>query len=206
MSKYIDDMKSALVTYKTAKQNAEKRLQEIRELYGDEAGERESERQEKQLTSARQRAEAAIREAYSEGVYFAEQWGKLDGALLTDDVKLLDAGLVDVDAFETLKNRHRDNGTMMLALKKYGERMNAAAAQEAREKGDILSGMTAPYNVRDIVTGADKVENWKRAKTQALGMLDMIDGKGAYSAPWAKALGNALGDQTIEHFGEGASY
>jgi len=201
MSKYIDDMKSALVTYKTAKQNAEKRLQEIRELYGDEAGERESERQEKQLTSARERAEAAIREAYSEGVYLAEQWGKLDGTRLTDDVKLLDAGLVDVDAFETLKNRHRDNGTMMLALKKYGERMNAAAAQEAREKGDFLA-MTAPYNVRDIVTGADKVENWKRAKTQALGVLDMIDGKGAYSDPWTKTLGNALGDESIEHFGE----
>ena len=202
MSKYIDDMKSALVTYKTAKQNAEKRLQEIRELYGDEAGERESERQEKQLTSARQRAEAAIREAYSEGVYLAEQWGKLDGGRLTDDVKLLDAGLVDVDAFEMLKNRHRDNGTMMLALKKYGERMNAAAAQEAREKGDVLSGMTAPYNVRDIVTGAEKVENWKRAKTQALDVLDMIDGKGAYSDPWTKALGNALGGESIEHFGE----
>ena len=201
MSKYIDDMKSALVTYKTAKQNAEKRLQEIRELYGDEAGERESERQEKQLTSARQRAEAAIREAYSEGVYLAEQWGKLDGARLTDDVKLLDAGLVDADAFETLKNRHRDNGTMMLALKKYGERMNAAAVQEAREKGDF-SAMTAPYNVRDIVTGADKVENWKRAKTQALDVLDMIDGKGAYSDPWTKALGNALGGESIEHFGE----
>ena len=75
---------------------------------------------------------------------------------------------------------------MLLALKKYGERMNAAAAQEAREKGDVMAGMTTPYNVRDIVTGADKVENWNRAKKQA--------------------LGNALGDQTIEHFGEGASY
>ena len=84
--------------------------------------------------------------------------------------------------------------------------MNAAAAQEAREKGDALSGMTAPYNVRDIVTGAEKVENWKRAKTQALGVLDMIDGKGAYSDPWTQALGNALGDETIEHFGEGAAY
>lgn len=204
MSKYIDDMKSALVTYKTAKQNAEKRLQEIRELYGDEAGEHESERQAKQLTAARERAEAAIREAYSEGVYLAEQWGKLDGARLTDDVKLLDAGLVDVDAFEALKTRHRDNATMLLALKKYGERMNAAAAQDDREKGGL--GMAAPFNVGDITTGAEKVENWNRAKKQALGVLDMIDGKGAYSDPWTQALGNALGDQTIEHFGEGASY
>lgn len=206
MSKYIDDMKSALVTYKTAKQNAENRLKEIRELYGDEAGQREQERQEKQLKSARATAEAAIREAYSEGIYLAEQWAKLDGTRLTDDVKLLDAGLVDVDAFEALKERHRDNATMLLALKKYGERMNAAAAQEAREKSDVMAGMATPYNVRDIVTGAEKVENWNRAKKQAMGVLDMIDGKGAYSDPWAQSLGNALGDQSIEHFGEGASY
>ena len=204
MSKYIDDMKSALVTYKTAKQNAEKRLQEIRELYGDEAGQHESERQAKQLTAARERAEAAIREAYSEGVYLAEQWGKLDGARLTDDVKLLDAGLVDAEAFEALKTRHRDNATMLLALKKYGERMNAAAAQERAKTGELP--IAEPYNVRDITTGAEKVENWKRAKTQALGVLDMIDGKGAYSDPWTQALGNALGDETIEHFGEGAAY
>ena len=204
MSKYIDDMKSALVTYKTAKQNAEKRLQEIRELYGDEAGQHESERQAKQLTAARERAEAAIREAYSEGVYLAEQWGKLDGARLTDDVKLLDAGLVDAEAFEALKTRHRDNATMLLALKKYGERMNAAAAQERAKTGELP--IAEPYNVRDITTGAEKVENWNRAKKQALGVLDMIDGKGAYSDPWTQALGNALGDQTIEHFGEGASY
>ena len=46
----------------------------------------------------------------------------------------------------------------------------------------------------------------ERAKTQALGVLDMIDGKGAYSDPWTQALGNALGDETIEHFGEGAAY
>ena len=204
MSKYIDDMKSALVTYKTAKQNAEKRLQEIRELYGDEAGQHESERQAKQLTAERERAEAAIREAYSEGVYLAEQWGKLDGARLTDDVKLLDAGLVDVDAFETLKERHRDNATMLLALKKYGERMNAAATQERAKTGDLP--LAAPYNVRDITTGADKVENWNRAKKQALDVLDMIDGKGAYSDPWNKAVGAAFSDEALAHFGEGASY
>ena len=206
MSKYIDNMKSALVTYKTAKQDAEKRLQEIRELYGDEAGQHESERQEKQLKNARATAEAAIREAYSEGHYLAEQWGKPNGSQLTDDLKLFDAGMVTPEVFETLKARYRDNATMSAALKAKGQQLNAAAAQEGKDKGDFLSGMQEPYNVRDIMTAQDKLKYWDGLKAQALDVLDMIDGKGAYSDPWAQALGNALGDETIEHFGEGAAY
>lgn len=204
MSKYIDDMKNALYSYRTTKLEAEKKVKETRDLYGDEAGDRERERQEKQLSVARERAEGAIREAYSEGVYMAEQWGKLDGSQLTDDMKLLDAGMVDVDAFDKLKERHSDNATMLLALKKYGERMNDMAAHLDREKGGM--GMSAPYDISDIVTGEERVKNWKNARESALGMLDMIDGKGAYSDPWSRALGNTMGEQTIEHFGEGATY
>ena len=206
MNKYIDDMKKALTGYKTAKQDVEKRLQEIELLYGKEAAQHESERQAKQLAGARERAEASIRSAYGEGVRLAEQWGKLDGGRLTDDVKLLDAGLVDSDAFEGLKTRYADNATMLLALKKYGEKQNAAAVAERQAKGDSLAQMEVPYNVRDIVTGADKVNNWKQAQKQALDVLDMIDGAGAYADPWTRSLGDALGDETISHFGEGAAY
>lgn len=204
MSKYTDDMKRALVTYRDAKQKANQRLQEVKEYYGDEAAQREQERLEKQLKNARSTAEAAIREAYSEGHYLAEQWGKPDGSQLTDDLKLFDAGMVTPDVFETLKARYRNNATMSAALKAQGEKLNAAAATADREKGGL--GMVEPYNVRDIQTGADKVKGWDKLKKQALDTLDMIDGKGAYSDPWTQALGNALGDQTIEHFGEGASY
>ena len=199
-------MKKALTGYKTAKQDVEKRLQEIELLYGKEAAQHESERQAKQLAGARERAEASIRSAYGEGVRLAEQWGKLDGGRLTDDVKLLDAGLVDADHFEELKARYQSNATMLAALRKYGERMNAAAVAERQAKGDSLAQMEVPYNVRDIVTGADKVNNWKQAQKQALDVLDMIDGKGAYSDPWTRSVGNALGDEVIAHFGEGAAY
>lgn len=200
MSKYTDDMKRALVAYREAKQKADQRLQEVKEYYGDEAAQREQERLEKQLKSARDTAEDAIKEAYSEGHYLAEQWGKPDGSQLTDDLKLFDAGMVTPDVFETLKARYRNNATMSAALKAQGEKLNAAAAQADREKGGL--GFAEPYNVRDITTGADKVNGWDKLKKQALDTLDMIDGKGAYSDPWNKALGNALGDQTIEHFGE----
>ena len=205
MSRYIDDMKRALVTYRDAKQKANQRLQEIKDYYGDEAAQREQERQEKQLKSARATAEAAIREAYSEGHYLAEQWAKPDGSRLTDDMKLFDAGLVTPEVFEQLKGRYSDNSTMLSALKAQGEKLNAAAAKEAEEKGDRMAAFGGqPYNTRDIVTGADKLKGWDSMKKKALDTLDMIDGKGAYSDPWTQALGKHLGAETIEHFGEGS--
>lgn len=202
MGRYIDDMKRALVTYRDAKQKAEQRLQEVRDYYGDEAAQREQERQEKQLKSARATAEAAIREAYSEGHYLAEQWAKPDGSRLTDDMKLFEAGLVTPEVFEQLKGRYSDNSTMLSALKAQGEKLNAAAAQADRDGGGL--GMAEPYNVRDIVTGADKLKGWETARKQAFDTLDMIDGKGAYSDPWTQAIGKHLGAETIDHFGEGS--
>lgn len=201
MSKYADDMKQAIVAYKTAHKNAEANIKRIVEDYGEEAGQHETERQERLLSTARQRAEAAIREAYSEGLYLAEQWGKPDGSRLTDDLKLFDAGIVTPEVFDQLKARYKDNATMLSALKAQGEKLNAAAAQAAKDRGEMA--LASPYDTRDIVTPGDKVENWKKLKAQALDALDMVDGSGSYSDPWSQSLGNALGDEVINHFGEG---
>ena len=202
MSKYTDDMKQALITYRATRQKAEARYNEIKDLYGEEAVQREKERQEKQLKAARDAAEAAIREAYSEGHYLAEQWGKPDGSKLTDDLKLFDAGMVTPEVFETLKARYKDNATMSAALKAKGQQLNAAAAKEGQEKGDFLAGAMEPYKTRDIMTGPDMLKYWDSMKAKALDALDMLDGTGNYTDSWSRALGAALGDQTIDHFGE----
>lgn len=204
MNKYISDMKNAVTTYKTAKDQAQQRYNEIKQLYGDEAAEKENSRLQKNLATARSTAEAAIKEAYGEGVYAAEQWGKLDGSKLTDDIKLLDAGLVDVNEFEKLKSRHRDNATMLMALKKFGEKQNATAQQEQAKTGHL--SLAEPYNTRDIVTLPDKLDNWKQAKAQALDYLDMVDGRGAYADDWSKTLGKVMIDEGLSHFGEGGSF
>ena len=205
MSKYIDEMKSAVQSYKDTKQRADERIKLVRESYGEDAAKYEQDKIEQQIKAARTTAEAAIKEAYSEGVYLAEQWGKLDGARLTDDVKLLDAGLVDAEAFEKLKARHQDNATMLAALKKYGEQQNAAALKAAQDSGRPFV-MEMPFNVRDIVTLDDKMHSWENAKSEALNMLDMIDGAGSFSDPWTRALGDSFGASMIEHFGEGVKY
>ena len=202
MNRYVENMKQALGNYQSAKSKAAQRLQEVKEYYGEEAAQRERERQAKQLQSARATAETAIGKAYSEGRYMTEQWAKPDGSRLTDDMKLFDAGLVTPEVFEQLKGRYSDNATMLSALKAQGERLNREAAQANRDKGGL--GLAEPYNVRDIQTGADKLKAWDGLKRQALGVLDMLDGAGAYSDPWMQAMGKHLGGETIEHFGEGS--
>lgn len=203
MSKYSDDMKKALVDYKAARTAAEARYNEIKVLYGDEAQTRERERQEKKLKAARSAAETAIQTAHRDGRYIVEQWGRPNGSELTDDMKLFEAGLVTPEVFDQLKERYHDNATMLAAIKAQGEKLNRAAQQEADKSGDFFAGAKEPYKVRDIVTAADKVKNWDKLKAQALDVLDMIDGTGNYQDSWNRSLGAALGEQTIEHFGEG---
>lgn len=205
MSKYIDDMRAALAGYRDVLKKADYHVQQIREYHGEEAAEREKERSAKQLEAAKTKAEAAIREAYSEGVYLAQKWANPDGSQLTDDMKLFDAGLVTPEVFDTLKRRYSNNATMLSALKAKGEKLNADAAKADREAGGV-GVMVEPYNVRDIATGADKVKNWERAKASALEALDMIDGSGKYSDDWGRTFGRAMSDEMIEHFGEGISF
>lgn len=200
MSKYADDMKQAIMTYRNRYKNAEANIKLVVENYGEEAGQRELERQEKNLKAEREKAAAAIREAYSEGVYLAERWGQPDGSRLTDDLKLFDAGIVTPEVFDQLKARYKDNATMLSALKAQGEKLNAAAAQAAKDRGEMA--LASPYDTRDIVTLDDKLKNWKTLKAQALDALDMIDGTGNYADSWARSLGNVLGDEVINHFGE----
>ena len=202
MGKYVDDMKKAITGYKSAYQAAEQRLKAVGEDYGKEAAERELERQTQILAGAREKAEKAIRDAYSEGVYLAEQWGKPDGSRLTDDLKLFDAGIVTPEIFNDLKARYRDNATMLAALKAQGDKLNAAAAEKSRTEGGLA--MSTVYDTSDITTLEDKLNGWKQLKAQAIDTLDMIDGTGNYSDQWTQTLGNVLGEEMINHFGEGS--
>jgi hypothetical protein len=205
MNKYINDMRAAMAEYKDVLNKATAHIEQIRQYHGEEAARREQERAVKQQEAAKAKAAAAIREAYSEGVYLATEWGKPDGSRLTDDMKLFDAGLVTPEVFDTLKQRYSNNATMLSALKVRGEKLNAEAAKADREAGG-LGVMVEPYKVRDIVTPAEKLKNWEKAKAGALEALDMLDGSGKYAGGWGRAVGNAMGDQMIEHFGEGISY
>lgn len=202
MNKNAETIKNALQTYKTKRDAADARIKQIRELYGEEAAQHEAERQNKAMKTARTEAESAIRAATGEGRRAAEAWGRMDGSKLTDDVKLLDNGLVDVQTFNELKGRYKDNHTMLSALRKYADKQNAAAMKEAHEKGDLP--LAEPFETRDIPTPADKVKKWDNVQARAFDMMDAMDGTGKYSNPhdWGASFVKAAMPQELEHFGE----
>lgn len=203
MNKNAEAIKNALKAYKTKRDTADERIKNIRETYGEEAAQREAERQNKALKQARAEVESTIRAAHGEGRRAAESWGKLDGSKLTDDIKLLDAGLVDAAAFRDLKERYKDNSSMLTALKKYADKQNAAAMKEAHEKGGLP--LAEPFETRDIPTAEGKAKGWDRARDSALDMLDAMDGTGKYGNPhdWGASFVKAAMPETLEHFGEG---
>lgn len=207
MNKHIETMKKQINDYKALYDAAEARVKQITEDYGEEAGKREQERQDKKLQTARAAAQAAISEAYKEGTRTAREWGAMDGSKLTDDVKLLDGNLVSPADFEELKKKHSGNAMMLKALRQYGEKQNAAAVKEAEEKGDKMAAFgVKPYKVQDIVTVSDKLETWERAQKAAVNCLDMVDGSGNYSDSWTRAFTKEAGGKQLETFGEDEAF
>lgn len=206
MNQHAVNMKNALNEYKKATEAAKQQIKFITDTYGKEAGEAEKEIQAKKLERARATAVDTITKAAGAGHKEAEAWGRLDGSKLTDDVKLLDAGLVDKAEFDRLKEKYSGNYTMLHALRKYGEKQNKEAGDKIRSSGGdgLEAALAEPYNVRDIPTAEDKPKRWEKTQAQALDLLDAMDGSGKYKNPhdWGAAFIQAAMPETLEHFGE----
>ena len=197
-----NNIRSALKEYKSKVDQAKSRIDQVKQEFGDEAEARERERLEAGLKSAREKAEAVIRDSHREAVENTMKWGQLDGSKLTDDVKLLENGLVDPAEFDRLKGKYHDNATMLKALKKYGDQENAKALEEAHKNGESFASVK--YNVHDISTADDRIVNWNKFQKSAVDRLDMIDGSGAYRDSWNQAFAKAFDAESgIDEFGEG---
>ncbi len=197
-----NNIRSALKEYKSKVDQAKSRLEQVKRDFGDEAEAMERERMEAGLKSAREKAETVISDSHREAVENTMKWGQLDGGNLTDDHKLLTAGLVDPAEFDRLKGKYHDNATMLKALKKYGDQENEKIMATAN--GKSLKDLTGTYNVRDISTADDRIVNWNKFQKSAVDRLDMIDGSGAYRDSWNQAFAKAFDAESgIDSFGEG---
>lgn len=206
MNQHAANMKKALNEYKKATDTAKQQIEFITNTYGQEAGEAETEIQAGKLERARTAAVDTINKAAGAGYKEAEAWGRLDGSKLTEDTKLLDAGLVDKAEFDRMKAKYSGNYTMLQALRRYGEKQNKEAGEAIRaNNGDGLeAALTEPFNLRDIPTAEEKMKKWEKAQASALDLLDAMDGTGKYSNPhdWGAAFTLAAMPETLEHFGE----
>lgn len=197
-----NNIRNALKSYKTTVDQAKDRLEQVKRDFGDEAEARERERLEKHMKAVREQAETVIRDSHREAVEHTMKWGQLDGGNLTDDAKLLTAGLVDPAEFDRLKEKYHDNATMLKALKNYGDQENGKLIKQAHEKGEHL--VSGTFNVKDITTADDRIVNWNKLQKSAVDRLDMIDGSGQYSDSWNQAFAKAFDAESgVDEFGEG---
>ena len=193
---YIRTMGEALRNYHNINQQIEKTIEQVRSQYGDEAAALESNRLSARRRDARQTAEAEIEKAYTAGITEAESWGTLKGSQITDDMKLLEAGLVDNVAFEDLKKRYKDNPTMLIALKKYGIRKNNETLQSG---ADLLAANAKRFVTEDIIDRDSMLKTAEIMLKRVRTTLDMIDGTGDYSGE-NHVVGRAMVDEMMKLF------
>lgn len=201
MNSNLEKMKNALLNYRAEREKVLTKVEQAKELYGEEAAYRENERLMKGLRATRATAEAQIQDAFAAGLEWATKWGRMDGKQITDDVKLFDAGIVTPEVFEDLKKRYYDNATMLQVLKFKGEELNEAHARQNGLDGNLPLG--EPYNVRDIITPRDRTQAFEQAKKEAMSLLDGLDGRGTYQDPYTQAMWGQMGNSVIDRFGEG---
>ena len=178
MNTYIQRTKAIIENYMKKANWTSAKIAEGRTIYQKEAMDKEEARLRGELAKARKEAESKIQSIYEEAVTPARNWGKLDGTKLTADADLLKGEGVTPEQFADLVERYHDNYTMLDRLRKYGENQNAAAAKQAREKGDNSFSWGGPYNVSDIPDSDYKVKEYDNMMKVANHFLNCADGTG----------------------------
>lgn len=199
MNSYITRCKNTVLDYLGKAQQTEAKITEGRSIYQAEAMEREEKRLRAELEKARKAAEEKLDAIYHEASVGAREWGQLDGAKLTADAQLLQGQGVTPDQFGQLVSKYQDNYTMLDALRKYGEKQNAAAIKEAREAGE--SGLVVgPYNLQSIPGPDAKQKEWDDMRRRAGHFLDIADGRGMDD--FTRGFARSTADREFEAWGQ----
>ena len=124
MNKYVQTMKTAITNYHNAIKEASSKMAENTRIYKPEEADKANDAIMAKLREAKNAALSAIAEASADGNREVDAWGQLDGAKITDDAKLLDAGAVNPDQFKGLVQKYQNNATMLQLLANYAEKQN----------------------------------------------------------------------------------
>lgn len=124
MNKHVETMKNAVTNYRKTVKAAVAKMDENTRLYKPEEAKKANAAIMAQLDKDRETVKGLIAEAKAAGLKDADAWGKLDGSKITDDAKLLDAGMVNPDQFRGLVEKYKGNATMLQLLANYAEKKN----------------------------------------------------------------------------------
>ena len=167
----MSNIKSVLRNYQKAAKTAQEKQRQARELYQPDAAERECARIAAWLDGERSKAQAAIDEDRKGRMKALDDWKRLDGSKLTDDVKLLDHNLVTVEQFSGMVEKYSENATMCAALARYAERRNADARKQAGA-GTVPESL---FPVGIVPTAEAKAQAISRTAAGAYSVIGLID-------------------------------
>lgn len=204
MNKHVQTMKNALSNYrKTVKASVVKMEENTRILKPEEAEKANAAIMEK-LAEDKATVKDLIREAQEAGQHDADAWGRLDGAAITPDARLLDAGAVNPEQFRGLVQKYQDNPTMLQLLANYAEKRNEqsggfSAIWNYGGKGN--AARTSPhFDTAGLPTAESKKAEFNSYAASAYSLADRIGnlekGRIGYGAD------SPLLIEELDHFGE----
>ena len=181
MNTYLSQMRDALSNYFTSAQALMAQKEKNSETYQTEVAREQNQGIDAKLSQLYADTWRKLQDAQAAGIAQAERWGELDGAKITDDVKLLGGHFELKKAqVEALVTKYKGNGTMCEALAKY-----------AREHNMVF------LNIPSV---AGKAEAWAYILDYAKGLLDQATNPPAIGFMVGAAAAGAVKRQ-IDTFG-----
>lgn len=171
MNKHLQTMKNALTNYEKDARAWAKKMEENTRLYKPEEAEKANAALLSKMEDSRAAVKQIIQEAMEAGQKDAETWGKIDPAKITDDAKLLDAGLVNPEQFKGLVRKYQNNATMLQLLDTFAKKNSGPAFNWGFDgKND-----TRPYfDTTEITTTKKKSDEYERFAGIACSIADSI--------------------------------
>ena len=127
MNTYLAQMRDALSSYYTSAQALMAQKEKNAETYQAEVAEEQNRGIDAKLSQLYADTWRKLQDAQAAGIVQAEKWGDLDGAKITDDLRMLGGHFeLKKPQVEALVAKYRGNGTMMEAIAKYAREHNMA--------------------------------------------------------------------------------
>lgn len=164
----ITRMKNALQQFQQAAKKAADEIARNNEIYQRDTALEANRIVAARRNTAKDAARAEIEAAAAAGKAKAEAWGRMDGAKITEDAKLLQFSMTP-EQFKELVERHRGNGTMIHLLAQYG------AEQNEKNGASLFQHTEAYFDVANLPTLEGKISAYSKFASYALQLLPRIE-------------------------------
>ena len=189
----VKSLKAELESYYSKYEKKQQEVDKALRLYQPDVAQEQIEKISLQFSGEKESTIAAIRKIEAAATESIKNWAVLSGAKIDEaDVKLLEYDL-NSEQFETLVEKHKDNGTMCFVLGEYARKHNATI--------DVMNPeeYTRGWLHESIVpTEKNKLQALKHFVQSAMSTIDALD----YEGPYHMAKTPDVLQHTVKEFGE----